>query len=42
MEAHGAQLKVYREALGSITGAPVRAALCLLRSGQLLDPGAGA
>jgi ATP-dependent exoDNAse (exonuclease V) beta subunit len=42
MEAHGAQFEVYCQALGSITGAPVRAALCLLRSGQLLDLGAGA
>ena len=39
IEAHGAQLKVYRQALARITGAPVRAALCLLRSGQLLDLG---
>jgi len=37
MKAHGAQLEVYSQALGTITGAPVRAALCLLRSGQLLD-----
>ncbi len=27
------------QALRTITGAPVRAALCLLRSGQLLDLG---
>ncbi len=40
-KAHGAQLEVYRQALAAITGAPVRAALCLLRSGQLLDPGEG-
>jgi ATP-dependent exoDNAse (exonuclease V) beta subunit len=39
LEAHGAQLKVYRQALARITGAPVTAALCLLRSGQLLDVG---
>jgi ATP-dependent exoDNAse (exonuclease V) beta subunit len=38
-EAHGAQMEVYRRALATITGAPVRAALCLLRSGQLLDLG---
>jgi ATP-dependent exoDNAse (exonuclease V) beta subunit len=36
-EAHGAQMEVYRRALATITGAPVRAALCLLRTGQLLD-----
>ena len=41
LEAHGAQLRVYRQALARITGAPVRAALCLLRSGQLLDVGKG-
>ena len=39
IQAHGAQLEVYSQALGTITGAPVRAALCLLRSGQLLDLG---
>ena len=38
-EAHGAQMEVYSRALATITGAPVRAALCLLRSGQLLDLG---
>jgi hypothetical protein len=42
IQAHGAQLGVYSQALGTITGAPVRAALCLLRSGQLLDLGEGA
>jgi ATP-dependent helicase/nuclease subunit A len=39
IQAHGAQLEVYSQALGTITGEPVRAALCLLRSGQLLDLG---
>jgi hypothetical protein len=40
MEAHGAQLAVYSQALlAKITVAPVRAALCLLRSGQFLDLG---
>ena len=38
-QAHGAQMEVYTQALAAITGAPVRAALCLLRSGQLLDIG---
>ena len=31
-KAHGAQLEVYGQALAAISGAPVRAALCLLRS----------
>jgi len=39
IEAHGVQLKLYRQAIRSITGAPVRAALCLLGSGQLVDVG---
>jgi ATP-dependent exoDNAse (exonuclease V) beta subunit len=39
IQAHGAQLEAYSQALGTITRAPVRAALCLLRSGQLLDLG---
>ena len=38
-EAHGAQMEAYSQALAAITGAPVRAALCLLRSGQLVDLG---
>ena len=39
--AHRAQMAVYREALARITAAPVDAALCLLRSGRLLDVDAG-
>jgi ATP-dependent exoDNAse (exonuclease V) beta subunit len=36
-ETHGAQMAVYREALTSITGKVPRAALCLIRSGQLVE-----
>jgi len=35
---HGTQLAVYREAVAMIAGTPVRSALCLLSSGQLIDP----
>jgi ATP-dependent helicase/nuclease subunit A len=36
-EAHSAQMAVYREALTLITGKEPRAALCLIRSGQLVE-----
>ena len=39
IQAHGAQMAVYREALTRITGKEPRAALCLIRSGQLLETG---
>jgi ATP-dependent exoDNAse (exonuclease V) beta subunit len=35
-EAHATQMAVYREALGRVTGAPVRCVLCLLGTGQLV------
>jgi ATP-dependent exoDNAse (exonuclease V) beta subunit len=38
-QTHGPQMAVYRRSLAAITNAPVRAALCLLRSGQLMDLG---
>jgi ATP-dependent exoDNAse (exonuclease V) beta subunit len=36
-EAHGGQMATYRRSLAALTGAPVHAVLCLLRSGDLLD-----
>lgn len=36
---HGPQMAIYRRSLAAITKAPVRAALCLLRSAQLLAVG---
>ena len=37
LEAYGSQLSTYRDALATITGEPVRAALCLLASGELVS-----
>ncbi len=37
IKAHGAQMAVYRQALGRITGKEPRAALCLIKSGQLVE-----
>ena len=37
IETHGAQMAVYREALTMITGKEPRAALCLIKSGQLVE-----
>ena len=34
---HSAQMAVYREALSMVTGKEPRAALCLIRSGVLVD-----
>jgi ATP-dependent exoDNAse (exonuclease V) beta subunit len=36
LDAYGAQLATYRDAVATITGEPVRAALCLLGSGELI------
>ena len=36
LESYGSQLSTYRDALAAITGEPVRAALCLLGSGELV------
>ena len=41
-KAHGVQMEVYSQALAAMTRQPVRAALCLLRTGQLLDLQTGA
>ncbi len=37
IKAHGAQMAVYRQALGRITGKEPRAALCLIRTGHLVS-----
>jgi ATP-dependent exoDNAse (exonuclease V) beta subunit len=36
LEVYGPQLAAYRRAFSAATGAPVRAALCLLATGRLL------